>query len=1197
MGDKSQPVAALVRAIYRTGEFDGLVGMADGGNVGAPIAVNQSVRHFAGGDKELPHGNDLGKVRVENQIGFAGETIRALLFGKLVGLLGDEQPAPQLPSVVTIRNCIFTGFTDLSDLEMNSGPDGPSLEFENCCFADGIDLSSARIKRLSMVDCRYPKLVAQGLQATGKVDLSGSQGLAEDTPSAAISSAAAQGADQPGLDAAVTDDAETHEHSDSVPVCQINLCESRIGGSLTVQRASLVAPSPGAGTGPETVALNLMDAKIGASVMMQPGFSARGSVCFNDASIKGSAFLRGASISRPGLKALQFDRLTLDGSLTLSIFKDGEKEDLFRCAGEVSLYNCFIGGELFIHGARLTKAHDGSSLNAFMAKVHQKVRLGDADGHPLIIERKASFASATIGGLSVRTANLGELDLRESVNQSLLEVYSCKVARITAADASIESDVILQDIRARNGALMCDLDGASIGGSVFSTRNQFSHFRGANARIGGDFRCKGAWSPDQECSPGWLNPQGEKRRRQYRSTWMTLNGARIEGVCTLKNTWVSKLHMENADIRLAAEFDNVLFAQSGISLSAGGAKIKGGLTLNALTRGSLAFDFMQVDGLAQIERLELDCVYRKDMQVDLEACRVDGRMQIDDVRRIDPQLQSASRLPLPFIKGGDHKRAEWSLVELVGEHNGKPVALDMIWDGGDRLVAVNSQTNLATLGSDVSVRVSRSTALDYLRFAFFAFFGQDDLFRVLEEEEWKAGQFVSGADDADLFKPKSVEGGFEVEFPCVAYGLAWRGTALITTNGQVEIPQIRSVGVCRGGLRNDGPYRLPQPDGSFRRPVDGTWKALAPARFSKLVSLVETSVSSTLRLTGASTSSFADRAAKAYGGGIRLVLNGFTYHQIVRNELPTPGETAAEPETSLLGRLSKRIDRAGNSPESVPRESFEERKLWLNRQYVDSEKIEPSEFTAQPFEHLARYYKSLGRYQDAAKVTRYRLSLEGKVGERVWSGGQQSRWLGWLGFALASVLVWWFSGQSVSPWPIAAALAAGFIARSTIRHALWIGRTLSSVTFGYGLSGARALTTFVSLLVAGWLVTEIAARDEISVEFAAIDWRWTYALPERPILTMDVLPVESVTLSETSASAARNFDNLPCGNEIVPALYAVDVFIPLLDLRQESQCEPSSEPQLWAWRWAKAFYAILGWVITSLTVLTFAGIARRHIEN
>jgi len=63
-------------------------------------------------------------------------------------------------------------------------------------------------------------------------------------------------------------------------------------------------------------------------------------------------------------------------------------------------------------------------------------------------------------------------------------------------------------------------------------------------------------------------------------------------------------------------------------------------------------------------------------------------------------------------------------------------------------------------------------------------------------------------------------------------------------------------------------------------------------------------------------------------------------------------------------------------------------------------------------------------------------------------------------------------------------------------------------------------------------------------------------------------------------------EDLPCGDKIEPFLYALDIFLPLVDLHQEERCAFVAEAPLW--RWGKAAYAILGWVVVSLTLLTIS---------
>ncbi|HRP12475.1 MAG TPA: hypothetical protein PLK37_15730, partial [Terricaulis sp.] len=85
-----------------------------------------------------------------------------------------------------------------------------------------------------------------------------------------------------------------------------------------------------------------------------------------------------------------------------------------------------------------------------------------------------------------------------------------------------------------------------------------------------------------------------------------------------------------------------------------------------------------------------------------------------------------------------------------------------------------------------------------------------------------------------------------------------------------------------------------------------------------------------------------------------------------------------------------------------------------------------------------------------------------------------------------------------------------------------------------------------------------------------------------------------------------------CNGAIEPALYAIDVALPLIDLGQQSACAPGRTARadlspgmevsaqsdwrlfegLALWRWAHALYAILGAILAALAVLTFSGVMK-----
>ena len=86
----------------------------------------------------------------------------------------------------------------------------------------------------------------------------------------------------------------------------------------------------------------------------------------------------------------------------------------------------------------------------------------------------------------------------------------------------------------------------------------------------------------------------------------------------------------------------------------------------------------------------------------------------------------------------------------------------------------------------------------------------------------------------------------------------------------------------------------------------------------------------------------------------------------------------------------------------------------------------------------------------------------------------------------------------------------------------------------------------------------------------------------------------------------------PCNLDVNSLLYAIDIFLPLIDLDQERRCTirevarplagkgtgvEEQHDDYAGWRLAKALYELLGWIITSLVILTITGVLRRDLER
>lgn len=258
-----------------------------------------------------------------------------------------------------------------------------------------------------------------------------------------------------------------------------------------------------------------------------------------------------------------------------------------------------------------------------------------------------------------------------------------------------------------------------------------------------------------------------------------------------------------------------------------------------------------------------------------------------------------------------------------------------------------------------------------------------------------------------------------------------------------------------------------------------------------------------------------------------------------------------------------------NHPETV----LQTRKSWLMLQYARdmyagttlggprSRLPTLNEYNPQPYEELAKALYSQGDFASSNEVLIFRSDTES------WLHFRTGMWKHKIFAVLRALTLWPFSKG-----------------------------------FGYGLKPFRAIATTILMLFIGW---------------CGVEWANTGSPPflgglisDRPVMVVDAEPVAAaigngegqrvavvmlppVFLDQLGSADAMG--EVACGSEIDPMLYAIDVFIPLLDLRQESQCRISNNA--WLWNWAKAFYAGLGWIVTSITILTVSGVLRRRVAD
>jgi hypothetical protein len=258
-----------------------------------------------------------------------------------------------------------------------------------------------------------------------------------------------------------------------------------------------------------------------------------------------------------------------------------------------------------------------------------------------------------------------------------------------------------------------------------------------------------------------------------------------------------------------------------------------------------------------------------------------------------------------------------------------------------------------------------------------------------------------------------------------------------------------------------------------------------------------------------------------------------------------------------------------------------------------------SEFSPQPFETFARAYAQSGEHSMAETIISaqkrlqwMRISKASRHSIRSRSTRAAMLTVLWaLPFAILTVI-------ATGPWPTLSLSNSLFSALFVtwlffyLAVQIWPWILLSAgwlfdVGFRFGLRPASAVQTFLLCLLAGAAGT-IALRHEI-----------------KPVDQFHFVPVsqrlESKGEFRVAARAKIPTDvavegcNVVSDSVVDRAIYAFDVFVPLIDVRQE--CGFTIKDTSGWVRVLKSIYAALGWVVVSLTLLTISGMLRRDIEK
>lgn len=468
------------------------------------------------------------------------------------------------------------------------------------------------------------------------------------------------------------------------------------------------------------------------------------------------------------------------------------------------------------------------------------------------------------------------------------------------------------------------------------------------------------------------------------------------------------------------------------------------------------------------------------------------------------------------------------------------------------------------------------------------------------------------------------------------------GTAKMTlkldaTNGLTR-PELRLAGAhVRLGLKVNGietilPVAQPPSVRAGKPAVD---KPDSPPPLSQGAQWTETDAGAlggawppTVDLRGLRVGTLDDQEGTNWPRGLRLQVDGLEYDRTER--LPDPAESAAQREATSPPTSEPGVGPGSAAEEAlVPLDRVGTRRRWLFEGQYGREIPTAKDYRPQPFEQLAKVWRSEGSQSEATEITLSRLDFERRVYDR-WvlfnngiavgkrgqvveapvisssPSGRDSRFVSRVAQRASTGASFnRLSGRVISFIPLVVTLALGLAAllgAGVESVAAWgsvfvvafvgslllrqrtarLKRWFLQLPFGYGLKSDRALVTFVALWFVGGGLAFLGTYPAIDV---------------MKIDASNVATVYSGTEVVVPTEPRVGSTEIRCGNQIDPMLYALDVMVPLLDLRQEQRCTVSADSSAWFWRLVKVAYAVVGWIVVSGLVLTASGFVRRQIER
>ncbi|TWT22575.1 hypothetical protein FQY83_06050 [Luteimonas marina] len=271
----------------------------------------------------------------------------------------------------------------------------------------------------------------------------------------------------------------------------------------------------------------------------------------------------------------------------------------------------------------------------------------------------------------------------------------------------------------------------------------------------------------------------------------------------------------------------------------------------------------------------------------------------------------------------------------------------------------------------------------------------------------------------------------------------------------------------------------------------------------------------------------------SFGDGVTLALEGLVYGSL-------------RPSEEMMGDRNDQ-DRYKNDLDYY-------KDVFLNRQFSGG-KPNKAEYKPQPYEQLSRVLRDHGEFENARDVTLEKLKLD----------------------------------------------------REFVHKGLYkLGHWLLEVGFKHGLGALRGASTCLLFWFVGVIFFNFLNQGGIGIPLGPLKAMTIPVLRDPvgyPRMVVDAIPVSPLVLD--NGGAAREIARDPgnaygetwCGDQMDPLWFALDVMVPLLDLKHEGKCDVSGRDDAWVWRFLKSLYAIVGAIVTSIFLLAISGVLRRRVET